>query len=86
MQARNESGTIDLRAAAGSVAEADDVGAVPPEPGLESQSLGVIDKRGETGITVAVIAYQDRQLRYSGHIPAVMSDTHIVCAFYPSVT
>ena len=54
--------SVDLLAAAGSVTEADDVRAVLPEPGGESQSLGVVDEREVARLAVGIIAHQDGQL------------------------
>ncbi len=62
MQAGDEAAAVDLLAAAGAVAEADDVGAVLLQPGIEGQSLGVVDQRHVAGLAVAVVAHEDGQL------------------------
>src|SRR5260370_10117818 len=62
MQARNEAAPVDFLAAAGAVAEADDVRRALAQAGLEGQVLAPVDQRHEAGLSVLVIAHEDGQL------------------------
>ena len=44
--------SVDFLAAAGPVAEPDDVSAVLGEPGREGEALGVVDQRDVSGIPI----------------------------------
>ena len=43
---------VDLLAAAGPVAEADDVGAVLPQSGVEGEAFGVVGEGDEPGLAI----------------------------------
>src|SRR3954453_19664385 len=62
VQAGDEAAAVDLLAAAGTVAEPDDVGAALRQPGRERQPLGVVGEGDEPIAAVAVVAHQDGQL------------------------
>ena len=66
VQAGDEGGAIDLRAAAGSVAETDDVGGVLLQSALEGNPLGVVDEGDEARLAVVVIAHEDCELAFGG--------------------
>src|SRR6266545_7806605 len=62
MQPGDEAAAVDLLAAAGAMAEADDVGPVLAQPAREGKPLGVKGEGDEPGLAVAVIAHQEGQL------------------------
>jgi hypothetical protein len=60
VQAGDEGRSVDLLAAAGPVAEADDVGAVLLEPGGEGEALGVVRERYKSGLAIRIISGSSR--------------------------
>src|SRR5262249_10139641 len=80
MQARNKTAPVHLLRTAGSVAEADNVGAVLPQPGLEGQPLSVIDQRDIPGFAIRVIAHQDCQFAADRECSRAVADELSVAA------
>ena len=62
MEAGNEAAAIDLAAARCTVTESDDVGATLTKPALKGQLFRVIGEWNETGVAVAIVAHENRQL------------------------
>ena len=62
MQSRNEAAGVNLAGAAGSVTESDDVGTGLLQAGSKRQVFRPIRQRNESGVTVAVVAHEDREL------------------------
>lgn len=62
MQAGNKAAAVDLLAAAGPVAEADDVGAALDEAAIKGDAFGVIGEGHESGFAVAVVAHENGEL------------------------
>ena len=80
MQAGDEAAAVDLLAAAGPVAEADDVGAVLGKPGSEGEALGVKDERDVSGIAVGIIAHEDGELAAGFEARGTVADELAVSA------
>src|SRR5579859_3364563 len=59
VQAGNETGAVDFLGTARSVAEADDIGAMLPQAGVEGEAFGVIRQWDEASFAVGVITHED---------------------------
>jgi hypothetical protein len=66
VQAWDEGRAVDLLAAGGAVAEADDVGRVLLQAALEGNPLGVEDEGDEARLAIMVIAHQNGELAAGG--------------------
>jgi len=73
VQPWNERRAVDLAAAAGPVAEPDDVGAALRKPSIERQTFGVVDQRHESLGSIGVVTHQDNKP------PAGSQSTRAVC-------
>ena len=74
----DETAAVDPLAARGTVAEADDVGTVLPQPGEEGQALGVVDEGHEARFAVAVVAHEDREFTALGQSVGRVLEEHTV--------
>src|SRR5258708_3778158 len=74
VQARDEAAAIDLLAAAGAVAETDDVGAVLNQPGRERQPLAVVNQRDLPGLAVGIVAHEDGELAAAFQASGTVAD------------
>ena len=62
VQAGNEARPVRLAGTRRTVRKTNDVGAALPQPTIEGESIGVKRQRHESGVTVAVVAHEHRQM------------------------
>lgn len=80
MQAGDEAASVDLGAAAGAVAEPDDVGAVLLQAALEGDAFRVVGEGDEAQLSVLIVAHQDGELAACGQRAGAVGDELPVAA------